>query len=76
MEAIDRLSRLPHEEWTRLRLEIEGKGLRVVALDLPTSQKALSDADGDPSLDIISSQTARFRSVFFQNHLASDPLIG
>lgn len=47
VEAIDRLSRLPQKEWTRLRAEIEGKGLRVVALDLPTSHKALSDANGD-----------------------------
>ena len=47
VEAIDPLSRLPQKEWMRLRAEIEGKGLRVVALDLPTSHKALSDADGD-----------------------------
>lgn len=47
VEAIDRLSRLPQKEWSRLRAEIEGKGLRVVALDLPTSHKALSDTHGD-----------------------------
>src|SRR6056297_2061753 len=41
VEAIDRLSRLPQAEWERLRAEIEGKGLRVVALDLPTSHDAL-----------------------------------
>jgi len=41
VEAIDRLSRLPASEWERLRAEIEGKGLRVVALDLPTSHDAL-----------------------------------
>lgn len=42
VEAIDRLSRLPQKEWTRLRAEIEDKGLRVVALDLPTSHIALA----------------------------------
>ena len=40
VEAIDWLSGLPHAEWTRLRTDIEGKGLRVVALDLPTSHTA------------------------------------
>ena len=47
VESIDRLSRLPRIAWERLRAEIESKGLRVVALDLPTSHKALSDSDGD-----------------------------
>src|SRR6056297_2580672 len=47
VEAIDRLSRLPQAEWERLRAEIEGKGLRVVALDLPTSHAALGGSSGD-----------------------------
>lgn len=47
VEAIDRLSRLPRAEWDRLRGEIESKGLRVVAIDLPTSHKALSADSGD-----------------------------
>ena len=42
VESIDRLSRLPHAEWQRLRSEIESKGLRVVAIDLPTSHQAMS----------------------------------
>jgi len=47
VEAIDRLSRLPQAEWERLRAEIEGKGLRVVALDLPTSHAALGGNSSD-----------------------------
>ncbi|NDY96977.1 recombinase family protein [Wenzhouxiangella limi] len=47
LESIDRLSRLPRKEWTKLRAEIEGRDLRVVALDLPTSHKALAESDGD-----------------------------
>jgi len=47
VEAIDRLSRLPQSEWERLRAEIEGKGLRVVALDLPTSHDALTRNSSD-----------------------------
>lgn len=42
MEAIDRLSPLPQSDWERLRAELEGKGLRIVALDLPTSHAALT----------------------------------
>jgi len=47
VEAIDRLSRLPRADWERLRAEIEGKGLRVVALDLPTSHAALGGNSSD-----------------------------
>ena len=47
VEAIDRLSRLPRAEWEQLRSQIEAKGLRVVAHDLPTSHKALDCGDGD-----------------------------
>ena len=51
VEAIDRLSRLPQADWQRLRAEIETKGLRVVALDLPTSHTALSKREGDEFTD-------------------------
>lgn len=47
VEAIDRLSRLPQAEWGSLRSDIEGKGLRVVALDLPTSHAALTGNSSD-----------------------------
>ena len=47
VESIDRLSRLPQAEWKRLRAEIEAKGLRVVALDLPTSHMAITGNASD-----------------------------
>src|SRR6056297_1309740 len=47
VEAIDRLSRLPQAEWERLRAEIERKGLRAVALELPTSHAALGGNSSD-----------------------------
>jgi DNA invertase Pin-like site-specific DNA recombinase len=37
VEQVDRLSRLKAEDWKRLKGEIMARGLRVVALDLPTS---------------------------------------
>lgn len=47
VESIDRLSRLPGDAWRTLRTEIEAKGLRVVALDLPTSHVAMTAREGD-----------------------------
>lgn len=37
VEQVDRLSRLTAPDWERLKAEISGRKLRVVALDLPTS---------------------------------------
>lgn len=47
VEAIDRLSRLPVDDWNQLRREIEAKGLRVVSVDLPTSHQGMQAAQGD-----------------------------
>mgnify|MGYP003116054446 CR=1 FL=1 len=47
VESIDRLSRLPADDWRALRAEIEAKGLRIVALDLPTSHTAMKQTNGD-----------------------------
>lgn len=41
VESIDRLSRLPAEDWSKLKAAIDGKGLRIVALDLPTSHQSM-----------------------------------
>lgn len=37
VEQVDRLSRLSASDWDRLCSELKAKGVRVVALDLPTS---------------------------------------
>lgn len=47
VESIDRLSRLPADDWKGLRLEIDQKGLRVVAVDLPTSHQAMRADEND-----------------------------
>lgn len=47
MESIDRLSRLPVEDWQKLKAVIDSKGLRIVALDLPTSHQGMQDTKGD-----------------------------
>lgn len=42
VEQVDRLSRLNVEDWETLKAQIDSKGLRVVALDLPTSHVVLA----------------------------------
>jgi DNA invertase Pin-like site-specific DNA recombinase len=42
LEQVDRLSRLTTGDWERLKGEIKAKGVRVVALDLPTSWAMLT----------------------------------
>ena len=41
VEQVDRLSRLSGEDWNKLRSLINEKGVRVVALDLPTSHQLI-----------------------------------
>lgn len=47
LESIDRLSRLPLDDWQTLKAAIDSKGLRIVALDLPTSHQAMGERKGD-----------------------------
>ena len=45
VEQVDRLSRLNADDWQSLRQMIGSKGIRVVALDLPTSHMLLNTGD-------------------------------
>lgn len=45
IEQVDRLSRLNAEDWRRLKGVIADKGVRVVALDLPTSWMMMDQSD-------------------------------
>ncbi|CAI0852666.1 Putative transposon Tn552 DNA-invertase bin3 [Serratia quinivorans] len=45
VEQVDRLSRLNAEDWEKLTGMIKGKGVRVVALDLPTSHMMVKSGD-------------------------------
>jgi len=46
IEQVDRLSRLNEADWKKLRAAIEAKGVRICALDLPTSHQFIgSNAD-------------------------------
>jgi DNA invertase Pin-like site-specific DNA recombinase len=45
IEQVDRLSRLTDGDWRKLRAELDGKEIQVVALDLPTSWMLAAPAD-------------------------------
>ncbi len=45
IEQVDRISRLNNEDWEKLKLIINEKGLKVVSLDLPTSYQFIKSAD-------------------------------
>lgn len=42
VEQVDRISRLNTQDWELLKSQITGKGIRVVALDLPTSHQFIN----------------------------------
>jgi len=42
LEQVDRLSRLVESEWQQLKRAVEDAGVRIVALDLPTSWGAMN----------------------------------
>ena len=45
VEQVDRLSRLSDADWATLKKEITARGVRIVALDLPTSWQVMAAAD-------------------------------
>lgn len=45
VESVDRLSRLPFDEWQGLKAIINDRGLRLVVVDLPTTHALLSSDD-------------------------------
>ena len=47
IEQVDRLSRLNAADWERLKAEIGTRGVRVVALDLPTSWSMIEAGKAD-----------------------------
>ena len=50
IESVDRLTRLPADQWAGLKREIEAQGLLIVALDLPSTHIAMRDAEDSDEL--------------------------
>lgn len=53
VESVDRLSRLSQQDWTKLKRQIEDKGLRLVVVDLPTSHEVINDGITGAILHVI-----------------------
>ncbi|NMY92781.1 recombinase family protein [Pseudomonas oryzihabitans] len=51
VESIDRLSRMSDLDWRELRSAIDQRGLRIVAIDLPTSHQGITLPSGDEFTD-------------------------
>ncbi len=51
VESIDRLSRMDDQAWRTLRTAIDSQGVRIVAVDLPTSHQGISTQSGDEFTD-------------------------
>ena len=45
VESVDRLTRLPAQSWRNLKQDIEGHGLRVVAVDLPSTHAVMKPGE-------------------------------
>lgn len=45
IESIDRLTRLKESDWQALKHQIRQLGVRIIALDLPTTHQAISPTD-------------------------------
>lgn len=53
VESVDRLSRLPQQDWEKLKQFINEKGLRLVVVDLPTTHTLLNSDDFTSSILMI-----------------------
>lgn len=58
VEQVDRISRLNAEDWETLKSIIIGKGIRIVALDLPTSHQFIQNSDDGFTQRILSAVNA------------------
>jgi DNA invertase Pin-like site-specific DNA recombinase len=58
VEQVDRISRLNAEDWESLKSIIIGKGIRIVALDLPTSHQLMQDEENGFTQRILSAVNA------------------
>jgi len=51
VESIDRLSRMDDQAWQSLKAAIDSCGIRIVAVDLPTSHQGITAQSGDEFTD-------------------------
>jgi DNA invertase Pin-like site-specific DNA recombinase len=71
VEQVDRLSRLTEGDWQLLLSTIKAKGVKVVALDLPTSHMAMAPAKTDNTADAFTSRIIEAINAMLLDMLAA-----
>ena len=71
VEQVDRLSRLTEGDWQQLLSVIKGKGVKVVALDLPTSHMAMKTTDQGSTADAFTSRIIEAINAMLLDMLAA-----
>lgn len=71
VEQVDRLSRLTEGDWQKLLASIKAKGVKVVALDLPTSHMAMAPAKADNTADAFTSRIIEAINAMLLDMLAA-----
>lgn len=64
VEKLDRLTRLPYQQWESLKTKLRDKGLVVVVMDQPMTHSAFTESDND-------SFTSRILTAFILDLAAS-----
>lgn len=64
VEKLDRLTRLPYQQWETLKVKLREKGLVVVVMDQPMTHSAFTESDND-------SFTAKILTAFILDLAAS-----
>ncbi len=71
VEQVDRLSRLTERDWQQLLSTIKAKGVKVVALDLPTSHMAMAPTKADNTADAFTSRIIEAVNAMLLDMLAA-----
>lgn len=71
VEQVDRLSRLTEDDWQKLLSSIKAKGVKVVALDLPTSHMAMAPAKTDSTADAFTARIIEAINAMLLDMLAA-----
>lgn len=71
VEQVDRLSRLTETDWQKLLTSIKAKGVKVVALDLPTSHMAMAPAKTDSTADAFTARIIEAINAMLLDMLAA-----
>lgn len=56
IEKMDRLTRLPYEQWKNLETEFQNREIKIVVLDQPTTHRVFSECEAESSIGKVLSE--------------------